>query len=252
MCEPKGTEAPRTRPRDRHHAVVHRVVASSVWVLIAWMPVAAQIPAPAAPGPYVIDVRGATSGIPVDAAFFPPAPAGTSLPARGFGVDVGAHVYPMDLGPARLGVGVRLLRVRGAASPAAPVASSIVGSSTGAATPAIDAAVTVIAPELSFNFGSAAGWSYLSAGVGRARVTSVSSAFGASGAGSTAIAPGDANSGMLRSVNIGGGARWFTKARLGVSFDVRVHLISAGSTEGTRPATPRATVMAASVGISVR
>jgi hypothetical protein len=53
-------------------------------------------------------------------------------------------------------------------------------------------------------------------------------------------------------VNIGAGARWFAKDRLGVSFDLRAHVISAGVADGSGVATPRATVMAASVGISVR
>jgi hypothetical protein len=116
----------------------------------------------------------------------------------------------------------------------------------------VDAALTVIAPQLSFNFGSSAGWSYLSAGVGRARVTSVTSAFGGAASGSGVTPAGEATSGMLPSLNFGAGARWFAKSRLGVSFDVRFHKMSAGTAGDARPATPRTTVMAASVGISVR
>jgi len=243
-----------THQRRATRVAPWRIAAVSALLgVLAVTSAAAQIAAPAAPGPYAIDLRGATSGLPADAAFFPPAPAGTGIPPRGFGVDVGAHIYPMQLGPARLGVGVGLLRVRGAASPVPP-SSSTSSSTTAATTPDVDAALTVIAPQLSFNFGSSAGWSYLSAGVGRARVTSVTSAFRGDGDGTASgLTPGgDANSGFRRSMSIGAGARWFTKAHLGVSFDLRVHVISAGGAEGARPATPRSTVTSASVGVSVR
>ena len=229
-----------------------RGVASPVLAaLLVGTPAIAQVAAPEPPGPYTIDLRGATGGLPTDAAFFPPLPSGTSIPTRGYGVDVGAHVYPLQLGPARLGVGVGVLRVRGAASPETP-SSSTGSSSTASTTPDVDAALTVIAPHLSFNFGSSAGWSYLSAGLGGARVTSVTSAFRGEGIASDLTPEGDANSGFRPSVSIGGGARWFAKARLGVSFDLRVYFVSAGSAEGTRPATPRSTLTSASVGVSVR
>jgi hypothetical protein len=211
-------------------------------------PVVAQGIAPAAPGPYAIDLRGATGGLPSDTAFFPPAPPGTSVPTRGYGVDVGAHFYPMQLGPARLGVGVGVLRIRGAASPETPSSSS----TTAPTTPDVDSALTVIAPQVSFNFGSSAGWSYLSAGLGGARVTSATSAFRGEGTAPDVTPGADASSGFRRSMSIGAGARWFAKARLGVSFDLRVYFVSAGSAEGTRPATPRSTLTSASVGVSVR
>jgi len=229
--------------RRRKHALYVLVAA----VFIA-TPAVAQVAAPDPPGPYAIDLRGATSGLPIDAAFFPPAPSGTRIPSRGYGVDAGAHVYPLQLGAARLGVGVGLLRVRGTASPETPSSSS----TTAPTTPEVDSALTIIAPQLSFNFGSSAGWSYLSAGLGRARMTSATSVFRADGTTSEVTPAGDANSGFRQSVNIGAGARWFAKAHLAVSFDVRVHMISAGDGDGTRPATPRLTVTAASVGISVR
>ena len=132
------------------------MAAASLAAVLVGTPAVAQVAAPEPPGPYTIDLRGATGGLPTDAAFFPPLPSGTSIPTRGYGVDVGAHVYPLQLGPARLGVGVGVLRVRGAASPETP--SSSTGSSTTApTTPDVDSALTVIAPQLSFNFGSSAG-----------------------------------------------------------------------------------------------
>ena len=236
------------RPAQQRRATRFAAIGVLAVVLVG-TPAVAQVAAPEPPGLYTIDVRGATGGLPTDAAFFPPLPSGTSIPTRGYGVDVGAHLYPLQLGPARLGVGVGVLRVRGTASPETPSTGS---STTASTTPDVDSALTVIAPQLSFNFGSSAGWSYLSVGLGGARVTSVTSVFRGEGIASDLTPGGDANSGFRPSMSIGGGARWFAKARLGVSFDLRVYFVSAGIAEGTRPATPRSTLTSASVGVSVR
>jgi hypothetical protein len=200
----------------------------------------------------VVDLRGATSAIPVGEGFFPSVPTGTNVPSRGYGAEIGAHVYFMNLGPARLGAGVGLLRVRGTASAVVAGSGSSSAASTPVSSPDVHATLTAVAPQLSINFGSAAGWSYLSAGVGQAKLTSSTSAFVGTGTGSAAVPAREADSGMLRSVNIGFGARWFAKPRLGVSFDVRAHIVAASAARSSGPATPRATLMAASVGVSVR
>ena len=44
-------------------------------------------------------------GVPGDPVFFPPVGETSTIPARAFGFEVGAHVYPFSLGPARLGIG---------------------------------------------------------------------------------------------------------------------------------------------------
>lgn len=224
--------------------------------VLAGTPAAAQIAAPDPPGPYVIDVRGATSAIPQDAGFFPPVPTATIIPSRGYGIDIGAHVYLIRLGSGRLGIGANVLRVRGTASPAAPASGStsaaISAPSLPPTTPDVEATLTTLAPQISFNFGSADGWSYVSAGLGRAHVTTGSSSFGGEGSGTDLTPAQSVDSGTRSSINVGGGARWFTKAHLAYSFDVRFHLVSAGAAEGTSPATPRTTLVAASAGISLR
>jgi hypothetical protein len=182
-------------------------------LLLAAAPAAAQSREPV--GPFVIDLRGATSGLPNDTAFYPALPPDTLVPARGYGFDAGGHVYLFALGPARVGVGANYVRVRGTA-------------------PGIVARVRTVAPQVSFNFGSHDGWSYLSAGLGRAWVdTEV--------AGETGAAARE--SGGVTSINAGGGARWFLASHLAVGFDVRWHRMSGP---------PRATLMSASVGFSVR
>jgi hypothetical protein len=231
----------------------HLAAICFVWLgALAGTPAAAQIAAPGPPGPYVIDVRGATSPIPEDASFFPPVPTGTIVPSRGYGLDVGAHVYLMRLGPGHLGIGANVLRVRGTASPAAPSSGSTSATTAPATRPDVEATMTTIAPQVSFNFGSAEGWSYISAGVGRAQLTTRTSAFEGSGSETSMTPAGSADSGTRSSINVGVGARWFAKAHLAFSFDVRVHIVSAGAAEGTVPATPRSTLLTASAGISLR
>ena len=218
-------------------------------------PAAAQITAPGPPGPYVVDIRGAITSIPRDAAIFPTVPIGTQIPSLGTGVVIGAHLYPIRLGPMRLGIGASALRVRGTASPATPDSESTSASSVADAAalgPDVDATFTTIAPELSLNFGSAQGWSYISAGVGRAHVTTGTSAFGGGQSGITATGEQSLDGGTRTSTNVGGGARWFTRAHLAFSFDVRLHIVSAGDAEASAPAAPGMTFFVASVGIGLR
>lgn len=171
--------------------------------------VEAQSLTPGPPGPFVIDVRGVTSGIPASPGLYPDVDDASVVPARGFGLDVGAHVYLFNLGPARLGLGVNFIHARGTATDA-------------------HATFQTIAPQLSFNFGTSDGWSYLSLGAGTARVNAIASA-------------------SSSAINAGGGARWFLKRHLAVGFDIRLHRIAAdGDTMG------RSTQLSASVGFSLK
>ena len=215
-------------------------------------PSAAQIAAPGPPGPYVIDVRGATSAIPQDPAFFPPVSTATIVPSRGSGIDVGAHVYLLRLGPGRVGIGASAQRLRGTASPAEPTAGSTAATAGHATSPDVDATFIAYGPQLSYNFGSAEGWSYVSAGVGRAQVKTGTSAFGGGRSGTTMTPARSVDSRLLSSTNIGGGARWFARSHLAFSFDVRLHFLSAGAADDTSPATPRTTLVVAAAGISLR
>lgn len=229
---------------------------------VAAAPAAAQttptppspIPAPDPPGPYVIDLRGSTIGVPKAPGFYPEVPAGTLIPSRAFGLDVGGHVYLFRLGPARVGLGADLFRLRGTAAPAAPEKSASGTTSTtrpeDQKTPDIKVTITTIAPQISLNFGASTGWSYVSAGFGRASIVSDRSLFD----------NGDAErrgSGQVSSLNFGGGARWFTSDHLAFTFDVRFHLLSPGKAQEIEPGelgpgSPRTRIVSASAGISLR
>lgn len=213
------------------------------------VPAAAQTARP--PGPYVVDVRGSVSAIPSHAAFYPPVPTGTIVPSRGFGIDIGGHVYLLRLGPSRLGIGASLLRARGTSSPDPPAMSGS-SASTVPAGPDVVAMVTTVAPQVSLNFGSSQGWSYVSAGIGQARVSSSISEFGAprSVASATPVLAFDGRS--VRSINFGFGARWFTAPHVAFSFDVRFHMVSASQAAGHAAATPGTTLTVGSVGISLK
>jgi hypothetical protein len=185
-----------------------RALRLAIVVLLFASYVDAQSLNPGPPGPFVVDVRGVTSGLPTTAALYPELTFQDAVPSRGFGFDIGAHVYRFHLGPARLGLGANYLRAHGSAA---------------------DARVTMqlVAPQLSFNFGTANGWSYVSAGAGPVRVQ------------------GDSRF-DTRSINAGGGARWFTNNHIAISFDIRLYRLYAIR------AFPRTMVVSASVGVSVK
>ena len=139
-----------------------------VALLIASVPSRRSAQAPEPVGPYVVDFRGLMAGLPTQAGWMPPLPTDAVVPSRGFGLEGGAHVFPVRLGPARIGFGAALTVARGTASAAVEGTPDVVTRST------------TFAPQLSFNFGHRLGWSYLSAGYGAAKVVSEASTSAAS------------------------------------------------------------------------
>jgi hypothetical protein len=172
---------------------------------------AAQSLNPGPPGPFVFDARGVVSGIPGSEAFVPPDATVATVPSRGFGGSIGGHVYGFRIGPGRFGIGVDLTFARGTS---------------------VDVTTTFLSidPQLSFNFGTSDGWSYLSAGVGAARVSGD---------------PADVSE-SVQAFNWGGGARWFLNPHVGIGFDVRVRMLSAGDV------VPKGTSVAGAVGLSFK
>ena len=172
---------------------------------------AAQSLNPGPPGPFVFDGRGVVSGIPGIEAFVPPEVTQATIPSRGFGGSIGGHVYAIQLGPGRFGIGVDLTFVRGTSTE-------------------VQTTLLTVDPQLSYNFGTADGWSYLSAGVGAARVKSEPSGISES----------------VQVFNWGGGARWFLSQHFGIGFDIRIRHLSAGDV------VPKGTSVAAAVGLSLK
>lgn len=201
-------------------------------VIAAASPVRAQQP-PDPPGPFVLDARGALPrfkesgfiagelGVPV-----------VSLPTFGFGFDVGAHWYPLRARKVTLGVGASLLWARGRQTP-----TDEEGEPTG---PTIETRLVAFAPQLSLNFGTARGWSYISGGIGQ-------SVYDAR----LAETPTD-NSRRASTINYGGGARWFARPHLAFSLDLRFYAVGPQAATDTVVATERTTLMVFSAGVAFK
>lgn len=159
----------------------------------------------------------------------------TDLPGRGFGLSVGAHLYPLRGRRFALGLGADLLlRARG--SKTIPAATE--GGPDG---PSIVTRMTAIAPQVSLNFGRREGWSYVSAGMGPTSIVT-----------ELADDPFPDAETTPRAINYGGGARWFAKKHVAFTFDVRFYRIPAqGATTG-RPGYPALSVTVLSAGVSLR
>jgi len=180
---------------------------------------------------YVLDIRGTTLSLPTTDGWTPTVASGVDVPGRGLGIDVGAHVYPLRLGPVTIGVGGAWTRVAGSYEP---------GETAPAAARAVTTTFTGLVPQLSFNFGHRLGWSYLSGGVGRSLIESVPD-------GVTALAEE-----WSKTVNYGGGARWFVRDRVAFSLDLRFHQLSPRPPTATRPGGGRIKQLALSAGVSFR
>jgi hypothetical protein len=192
-------------------------------------------------GRWVADVRVTSSGLPGEAGWTPVLPTGTEAPGRGLGLEAGAHVYVLRWRAFALGVGASWLTARGSSTP--PQVDD--GTTTAPTTiPDVTTRVTTFAPQVSLNFGHSLGWSYLSFGLGRTNVESEATLTGAT------FTP--RRSEGVKTLNYGGGARWFLNDHLGVGFDLRWHNLSLVSASATHPGAPRASLIAAGAGIVLK
>ena len=191
-------------------------------------------------GRWVADVRLTSAGLPTEEGWTPAVPTGTVVPSRGVGFEVGAHVNVLRLRAIALGIGGTWLVARGTSVPPAPddtTAAPVV-------VPEVTTRVTSFAPQISLNFGHSLGWSYVSAGLGRSKAESEATLAGAT------FRP--RNSDWVKTLNYGGGARWFLNDHLGVGFDIRWHKVSIVAASATHPGAPRASLFVAGAGIVVK
>ena len=193
----------------------------------------AQDPPPGI-GPFVLDVRATFPRLPESAGLADSRGLTLAeLPDGGFGFDVGAHLYGFRWNVVTFGVGAQVTLARAHASGTDSL--GIVGR-------AVTSRFTHVAPQLSLNFGSGNGWSYLSGGIGPSTWSIVPD-------GSDAAAPDEAR---LRTINYGGGARWFTRRHVAFHFDVRFYVVSAGTPGATQPGSPATNLLILGAGVSVR
>jgi hypothetical protein len=219
-----------------------RVLAAAILLLASSVPsVFAQDPPPPLPWA-VVDLHGSIPRFASDDAQLA-ASRGMNvaeLPGSGLGVQVGLHLYPLRTRVVTVGLGGELAIGRAGQTPAA---GASVKSATGVVTPlrAAEEHFNSLSPQLSLNFGNGSGWSYLSFGLGAA---------------TWSIAPADLidyppNSDKLKTLNYGGGGRWFIRPHVAFSFDVRFYAINPGSA-ATFPPTPRTTLLIIGAGVSLK
>src|SRR5262245_41747074 len=154
------------------------------------------------------------------------------LPGTGLGLQLGLHLYPIHWKAITFGIGAEVAGTRARQEPLA----------TNAGLSATEEKFLTAAPQLSFNFGSGNGWSYLSGGIGLSQWSLLP--IGAE--------PLPQDTERLKTINYGGGARWFAKPHLAFSFDVRFYAINPGSPYSNLPGSPRTTLFVIGAGISVK
>jgi hypothetical protein len=162
----------------------------------------------------------------------------SELPGVGLGVLIGAHVYPVRWRAITFGLGGELTVNR--ARQTISIAAAADGS-----TPAIRASTekfTSASPQLSFNFGSGRGWSYLTGGIGVSTWSLVPEGQD----------PFPIDSARVQTINYGGGARWFAKRHLAFSFDVRFYALNPIAGSFGHQDSPRTTLLIVGAGVSIK
>ncbi len=193
------------------------------------------------PGPFALDVRWAMPSFNTGSALADPLGLRTDqLPSRGWGLLFGAHVYPLRAKRFSLGLGADLVRTSGSRAPDPE-------DDTAATDPTIETRFTAFVPQVSLNFGTSRGWSYIGGGYAFMR-----------------RATGDVDADVpdgprLRGIHYGGGARWFMNPHVAFSFDLRFYRIpeqaaEASTTAGaaTVPFQPKSRLFLASAGVSFK
>jgi hypothetical protein len=210
-------------------------------------PASAQKQAP--PGPFAIDVRGAFAGYtPTSVSAAPFGLQKGQMPARGLGIDLGAHVYPLRTKRITLGIGGNWLTSRGNKVPDPLVLPH---------DPTTREKFEAFSGQLSLNFGSSEGWSYISGGIGTSRRSiqkfPVITTTGADGKATTTQSdePLTAKGARSKTINYGGGARWFASSHVAFGFDLRWYAVGPSVSSETVPALPRQTLFVANAGISI-
>jgi hypothetical protein len=206
---------------------------ASLIVLLAANRALAQDPPPRI-GPYVVDLHATVPRFPQDVQLAQSRDMTLAeLPGNGLGVLVGVHVYPLRWRAVTFGLGGEFATGRARQTPAA--AQTILRPAT--------ERLTTITPQLSFNFGTGNGWSYISGGLGR-------STWAVTPQGQEGFA---ADSEQLKTISYGGGARWFMKTHLAFSFDARFYAINPGTPfVAGALGSPRTTLIVIGAGVSVR
>ncbi|HSC26560.1 MAG TPA: hypothetical protein VLD67_04760, partial [Vicinamibacterales bacterium] len=156
-----------------------------------------------------------------------------NLPTRGLGLSIGAHWYPLRGRVVTLGLGGEILVSRGRDTLEAVEEGGPPG-------PTVVTRFSSVSPQLSLNFGSSEGWSYLTGGIGWAGFTTERE--------DMPVAEGE----RVRAFNYGGGARWFAKKHLAFAVDLRFYAMGAQAAAPGRPGYGAQTRMVISAGMAFK
>jgi hypothetical protein len=228
QCAPPMLHTPRSIPL--------RAIAAS-WILLIFlvtMPRGAAAQEPAPIPRFVVDLHGLTTRFPDD----DPQLAASrglaleELPGRGFGGDIAVHVFPFRFRAVTVGLGGRLTTIG---------ASRNQDSETLGLRPVTER-FTYLGPQLSFNFGTESGWSYLSGGISVSRWSVAVDG--------PPLAGPDVE--RLKTLDYGGGARWFAKRHLAFSFDIRFYAINPSTPVNGLPPGPRTRLFVVGAGVSIK
>jgi hypothetical protein len=213
--------------------VTRVVVAFVLLILVSAAPVRAQEPPPRIPI-FVVDLQGNVPRFPQDPLLAASRGLGeTELPSTGLGGQLGAHVYVFKFKAITVGVGGQATLTRATRTPPAQAPTL----------KAVTERFRSLGAQLSLNFGAGTGWSYLSGGIGRSNWSIVPEG----------REPLEGDEESLKTINYGGGARWFAKSHLAFSFDVRLYAINPGvSSLPGRDGSPRTTFMVIGAGVSLK
>jgi hypothetical protein len=185
-------------------------------------------------GPFVVDVRGVLPWLPQEQALAESRGIDVrELPGRGLGLDAGAHVYLLRWKTITFGLGGQMLLAHAQSSPQSPPGEQL---------QSVTERLLSVAAELSLNFGSGDGWSYISGGIGQTTWSIVPD-------GSD---EGPADQEGLYTVNYGAGARWFARPHLAFTVDVRWWGIDPGTPTLGRPGSPRTTLLVIGAGVALK
>jgi hypothetical protein len=217
------------------HIIVSRISSLLLlFVVAAAVPVHAQEAPPRIPL-FVIDFHAIVPRFPSDDAQLAQSRGISNLaelPGSGLGLQAGLHLYPLRVRGVTFGVGGEVATSRAKQTP--PKDSESLRPT--------EERFRSFAPQVSFNFGNGHGWSYLSGGLGLSNW-----ALKVQGQEDSA-----ADTEPLKTINYGGGARWFIKPHVAFSFDVRFYAINPGSPDGNLPGSPRTTLLVIGAGVSVK
>jgi hypothetical protein len=209
------------------------------WLLMfAFLFPAADAAAQPTTGPipaFVVDARGSWARFKKVQAVADALEVGLDdLPTRGLGITAGAHFYVLRSRRITIGLGGEMII-------AGDTRTGETEEDATTRAPTVRTRMSGFAPQISFNFGRDEGWSYISGGLGAARINSELE--------DDRLAETPARTRML---NYGGGARWFNSPRMAFTIDVRFYAISPRIATATVPGYPRAKFMVLSAGVAFK